>query len=885
MTDILKLKIKDIDYSPYIIEEPKTSIAFEDYRIIGNAPSMSLDLTLNNQDGVFDSLIDEDFVLFDFDTGNQFGIFNVIEKPERMTGTLSLTLYDKMVLTNIAYETNTAMYPCTIKNQLDEMSTLTGLSINYSVLPADILSQAVNWYDNTVIIRDYLCWIAELAACNILCNATGGLEFIQLSKTATKKIPLDSVEEFDKIDQYVCNRICFDDGVNFDSVGDESANTLYLSNDNSYITDESKGNKTLHERIAYIYSVIGKISFSTVDGLKTVENKEIRVGDIVDFGGLFNFIALNIEHSHLSGEYGIQVIGGDLKIKNAEIVTTHVSNATRIKRLTTRVDQDEVKMEIMANVQDEYGKRIGTLEVSSEQIVSKVEKVDKKVDDINAKKMYRAAIVKSGSTLTEDASSIELLCSLYEWDQDVTADRPAISFNWKRSSGDTVGDAIWNEAHKGKKSILLTPDDVYESASFGCEVNTAAGLLIKTSYETIIDETDLVMPSVVMYSDMPLIQQYNPEEKTYHPDWSKMNVFPIIRLNGTELDLKDSRITISYKRKDGAAKETDLIAGEIVKDGVLTISKNMLATSNSKIITYIGYVEYLSKTIHDSITFTLVQDGEKGIDGSDGKDAAERYTWIAYADNAQGGGMSSSPDGKKYLGVAYNKTVKTPGTNPADYSWSLIKGSDGIDGTNGKDGKDAAIQVDSEPSDKSMMWCDTSANPPVLKRWDGSTWVVVNDYNDQIVNTKQQITEEYNSAIQQTKESITQSVEKVKTITDEQSKIISGLKNTIELTEEQTSFIKTTVEQLETVVDGKVDTNTIQEWARFNGSTLELGASNSIFKAILTNTELGFYQSGTKVAWISNNELKILKASVEQYLTIGKSRIEWSDTTGFTIRW
>jgi hypothetical protein len=53
------------------------------------------------------------------------------------------------------------------------------------------------------------------------------------------------------------------------------------------------------------------------------------------------------------------------------------------------------------------------------------------------------------------------------------------------------------------------------------------------------------------------------------------------------------------------------------------------------------------------------------------------YTWIKYADNAQGGGLSDNPDGKKYIGLAHNKATATESNNPADYTWSLIKGPAG----------------------------------------------------------------------------------------------------------------------------------------------------------------------------------------------------------------
>jgi hypothetical protein len=69
-----------------------------------------------------------------------------------------------------------------------------------------------------------------------------------------------------------------------------------------------------------------------------------------------------------------------------------------------------------------------------------------------------------------------------------------------------------------------------------------------------------------------------------------------------------------------------------------------------------------------------------------GENATIYYTWIKYADNASGSGISNSPDGKKYIGFAYNKTTATESNTPSDYTWSLISGTDGVPGAPGKDG-------------------------------------------------------------------------------------------------------------------------------------------------------------------------------------------------------
>ncbi len=63
-----------------------------------------------------------------------------------------------------------------------------------------------------------------------------------------------------------------------------------------------------------------------------------------------------------------------------------------------------------------------------------------------------------------------------------------------------------------------------------------------------------------------------------------------------------------------------------------------------------------------------------GVYGSDGK---TYYTWIKYADDASGTNMSDDPTGKKYMGIAINKTTATESNDADVYTWSLIKGTDG----------------------------------------------------------------------------------------------------------------------------------------------------------------------------------------------------------------
>ena len=79
-------------------------------------------------------------------------------------------------------------------------------------------------------------------------------------------------------------------------------------------------------------------------------------------------------------------------------------------------------------------------------------------------------------------------------------------------------------------------------------------------------------------------------------------------------------------------------------------------------------------------------DGLQGVPGEPGKDGKVYYTWIRYADDAYGTGISNDPTGKSFIGLAYNKETATESDTASDYSWSRFRGFDGSDGKDGTDG-------------------------------------------------------------------------------------------------------------------------------------------------------------------------------------------------------
>ena len=87
------------------------------------------------------------------------------------------------------------------------------------------------------------------------------------------------------------------------------------------------------------------------------------------------------------------------------------------------------------------------------------------------------------------------------------------------------------------------------------------------------------------------------------------------------------------------------------------------------------------------VTVSNVDDGEPGSPGE------SYYTWVKYADDLHGAGMSDNANGKYYIGLAFNKKSSTASNNPQDYQWSKYRGDDGIPGSDGHDGKTTYFHV------------------------------------------------------------------------------------------------------------------------------------------------------------------------------------------------
>ena len=344
-----------------------SSNSMQEDRLLGNTPSMMLDLDLNNTDGVLSDCAGNTFLidLKEADTEIPTQEFIVQEAPEKYTKKLSLNLYDVMIKFNKPYKSSLTYekdkYP-TISQQLDEMSNLAGVRIDKTGLSNTVLNKKAQWIDTTIIMRDYIGWIAELSGTNALINESNTLVFRNLF-TANHDIEFTS--DFEKTDLITISRVAYDDGVNLIASGNDTGKTIYIDANNSYCDSQT-----------YTDAILAKYngqSFYGMSGLKNFGKDTIKSGDTATYDGN-KCIVLSIKRKYV-GTQSVVELDGEVALKNVDSVVTKVSDKVRIKRLQVKIDQDANKLEIVAkNLEDAKGD-VGNLQVETNKIKTQVENI------------------------------------------------------------------------------------------------------------------------------------------------------------------------------------------------------------------------------------------------------------------------------------------------------------------------------------------------------------------------------------------------------------------------------------------------------------------------------------------------------------------------------
>lgn len=272
-------------------------------------------------------------------------------------------------------------------------------------------------------------------------------------------------------------------------------------------------------------------------------------------------------------------------------------------------------------------------------------------------------------------------------------------------------------------SITLTAYLQNLSGTVTFNPNTGTGITVAGNVMTVTNayfasNTSLTVTASFTggYSDSQTIVLLEEGLDTINPVLSNENHTFVASVDGIVTDYTASGTTIKVFEGDYELTYQGLSGTYHANNGTFTITRtgtNVVVGTNSGTGTntatfgnvtgvtstadtpYITYILYIKKRNGTTVQLTQIQNfskskqgaqGPQGIEGPQGPNGESLFTWIKYADSPTSG-MSDSPDNKKYIGIAYNKTTATESSDYADYTWSFIEGPLGPEGPQGPDGE------------------------------------------------------------------------------------------------------------------------------------------------------------------------------------------------------
>lgn len=308
-------------------------------------------------------------------------------------------------------------------------------------------------------------------------------------------------------------------------------------------------------------------------------------------------------------------------------------------------------------------------------------------------------------------------------------------------------------------------------------------------------------------------------------------------------------------------------------------------TSSKRYLWNYEIVTYTDNTTQETHKRIIAVYGDKGETGNAGRGIKSITEY--YLASGSSSGVTTSTAGwttavqsttttKRYL---WNYEVVAYTDNTSYTSVPVIIGTHGATGSAGKD---AAIISNTEPSDKTYMWCDTSVDPPILKRWNGVDWSIVNDSSEDIIQIYKDIT----AAVKEAGDSILLQVGEKTYTKDDINTLIGEVNTEMEQTKDGFNFefnnFKRNLDDLVDSTDSKFEH--VQKYIRFIDGAIYIGIEGNPIMLKQINDRISFIENNAEVAYISNRTMYITHAEVLKDLKIGRFAWVYMDSGYLPLR-
>ncbi len=217
-------------------------------------------------------------------------------------------------------------------------------------------------YDNNISARTYISYIAEQAGGFALIGRDGKL-YIRTIGESTAQLPLKYFQDYKWGEKFKISRIRYEDGIQVFEKGDETNNTVYINQENMYISKQ--------EQIDNIYNSLNNLEVYSFEG-NSIIDPALDIGDILIIDGKK---LIYQSYSQYCGKFKAS-ISSKIQGKSKEVTTVRVpSQKTINRRVESRINEVEGNITQLVEETSEYSQQLTEHEQTLNSIFQKVESI------------------------------------------------------------------------------------------------------------------------------------------------------------------------------------------------------------------------------------------------------------------------------------------------------------------------------------------------------------------------------------------------------------------------------------------------------------------------------------------------------------------------------
>lgn len=368
----MKIMFNERDVSASLFSYKRTC-QLADGKLIGQAVSQLLEIELDNEVLKLSHNDCNNAVITVTPNSNDDPIqFRIASYPETWDGTIKFTCYDTIGFLNSPYKSEleySESSTTTINAQLDEIATLSSITIDRSIIPDAIKNKVVAWIDTSITYRAYLGLIAELMGCNVVQGESFGSVQFRPFKYDLDKVTFQDCLGYEKTTSFNVSKVVYDDGVHKIESGDDTGSTLYLDTGNLYVSDQADVDRVL--------TAVKDLTFVGCNGFEVDTIHNVRIGQRVELANVFITVITGFTEDFKGGNVCDYTLVSNVNTEAKESTIEKVDTRTKIRKVQTTVNQIKGRIDIIAQDTEETKSTTSSLRVAMEGINNTVEQVNR----------------------------------------------------------------------------------------------------------------------------------------------------------------------------------------------------------------------------------------------------------------------------------------------------------------------------------------------------------------------------------------------------------------------------------------------------------------------------------------------------------------------------